>query len=140
MKRLILGFAAVKLLLHFVVAVNTPYEFHRDELLYFSMGTHLRLFHMDFPPMIALLSELLRHTVGVTVFTYRMLPAIAGTGVLLLALATARALGGDRLAIVLTGIAMLTGDIFLRSSSLFQPVVLDQLTWSLALYALLRLE
>src|SRR6185295_1059353 len=40
----------------------------------------------------------------------------------------------------LPGIAMLTGVLFLRSSSLFQPVVLDQLTWSLALFALLRLE
>lgn len=129
-----------KLLLHVTAAAITPYEFHRDELLYFAMGTHLRLFHMDFPPMIALLSELLRHTVGVTGFSYRVLPAIAGTGVLLLALATARALGGGRVAIGLTGVAMLTGILFLRSASLFQPVVLDQLWWTLALYALLRLE
>ena len=77
--RLVLWLAGIKLLLHVVAALVTPYEFHRDELLYFSMGTHLRLFHMDFPPLIALLSELLRHTVGVSVFTYRLVPAIAGT-------------------------------------------------------------
>jgi len=138
--RLILAFALAKLLLHVTVAALTPYEFHRDELLYFSMGTHLRLFHMDFPPLIALLSELLRHTVGVSVFTYRVLPGIAGTAVLLLALGMVRALGGGRAAVVLTGVAMLSSVLFLRSSSLFQPVVFDQLAWMAALYALLRLE
>ena len=51
-----------------------------------------------------------------------------------------RALGGGRRALVLTGIAMLSGPLFLRTASLFQPVVLDQLWWTAALYALLRLE
>ena len=76
--RLVVLLVGIKLLLHVTAAAVTPYEFHRDELLYFSMGTHLRLFHMDFPPLIALASELLRHTVGVSVFTYRMMPALAG--------------------------------------------------------------
>jgi len=138
--RLILAFAIAKLLLHVTVAALTPYEFHRDELLYFSMGTHLRLFHMDFPPLIALLSELLRHSVGVSVFTYRVIPGIAGTGVLLLALGMVRALGGGRGAVVLTSVALLSSVLFLRTASLFQPVVLDQLAWMAALYALLRLE
>ena len=130
----------IKLVVHLVAAGFTPYEFHRDEFLYFSMGTHLRLFHMDFPPLIALLSELLRHTVGVSVFTYRVLPALAGTALFALALINVRALGGGRSALVLTGIAMLSGPLFLRTASLFQPVVLDQLWWTAALYALLRLE
>jgi len=137
---LIVVLVSVKLLIHLVAAGMTPYEFHRDEFLYFSMGTHLRLFHMDFPPMIALLSELLRHTIGVSVFTYRLVPAIAGAGVLGLALASVYALGGGRLAMVLTTVAMLTGPLFLRTATLFQPVVLDQLWWTAALYALLRLE
>ena len=140
MTRLIVVLVGVKLLLHVATAAVTPYEFHRDELLYFSMGTHLRLFHMDFPPLIALASELLRHTVGVSVFTYRLLPALAGAGVLLVALVTVRALGGGRVAVLLTGIAVLTGVVFLRTASLFQPVVFDQLAWGAALCALLRLE
>jgi len=134
------GLAGLKLLVHLIAALVTPYEFHRDEFLYFSMGTHLRLFHMDFPPMIAMLSELVRHTVGVSVFTYRLAPALAGTALLLLALATARALGGGRTALLLTGVAMLTGGLFLRTATLFQPVVLDQLWWTAAFYAQLRLE
>jgi 4-amino-4-deoxy-L-arabinose transferase-like glycosyltransferase len=131
---------AARLVISVGTAIATPYEFHRDELLYFSMGTHLRLFHMDFPPMIALLSELLRHTAGVSVLTYRVLPGMVGTAVFALALATVRALGGGRRALVLTALAMVTGPLFLRSGILFQPVVLDQLWWTAALYALIRLE
>jgi 4-amino-4-deoxy-L-arabinose transferase-like glycosyltransferase len=139
-RALIATLVTVKVLIHVIAAVITPYEFHRDEFLYFSMGTHLRLIHMDFPPMIALLSELLRHTVGVSVLTYRLFPAIVGTGLFALALLCVRALGGGRSALVLTGVAMLSGPLFLRTASLFQPVVLDQLWWTAALYALLRLE
>jgi Dolichyl-phosphate-mannose-protein mannosyltransferase len=137
---LIVALVCVKLLMHVVTAAVTPYEFHRDEFLYFAMGTHLKLFRMDFPPMIALLSELLRHTVGVSVFTYRLLAGLVGTALFLLALLTARALGAGRTGVLLTGVAMLSGGVFLRPSSLFQPVVLDQLWWTAALYALLRLE
>src|SRR3972149_1262864 len=78
-RAVIVGLGTLKVLVAGGAAGITPYEFHRNEFLYFSMGTHLRLFHMDFPPMMALLSELLRHTVGVSVFTYRVFPAIVGT-------------------------------------------------------------
>jgi 4-amino-4-deoxy-L-arabinose transferase-like glycosyltransferase len=137
---LLWALVAARLAVCVVTAIATPYEFHRDELLYFSMGTHLRLFHMDFPPMIALLSELLRHTVGVSVFTYRLLPGLIGTALFGLTLVIVRTLGGGRRAVFLTALAMVTGPLFLRTASLFQPVVLDQLWWTAALYALLRLE
>lgn len=139
-RRLVYVLVGARLAICIGTAIATPYEFHRDELLYFSMGTHLRLFHMDFPPMIALLSELLRHTAGVSVFTYRLLPGLFATLLFALALATVRALGGGRRALALTALAMVTGPLFLRSGILFQPVVLDQLWWPAALYALIRLE
>ena len=130
---------AVKLCAHVTAGVITPYEFHRDELLYFSMGTHLRLFEMDFPPFIALLSEAVRGTVGVTVASYRITPALFGVGVMLLAVLIARELGGGRRAQILTAIAVLFNPLFLRTASLFQPVVFDQLWWLLGFWALLRL-
>jgi hypothetical protein len=137
---LIAVLVAVKLAVHLAAIAVTPYEFHRDEFLYFSMGTHLRFFRMDFPPMIALLSELLRHTVGVTVLTYRLAAAVFGTALFALALLCVRALGGGTRALVLVGVALISGPLFLRTSSLFQPVVLDQIWWTAALYALVRLE
>jgi hypothetical protein len=130
---------AAKLVLHLVAAFVTPYEFHRDELLYFSMGSHLRLFGMDFPPFMALLSEAIQATVGVSVLSYRITPALFGCGVMLLAVLIARELGGGQRAQVLTAIAILFNPLFLRTASLFQPVVFDQLWWLLGFWALLRL-
>jgi hypothetical protein len=125
--------------IHVVTNLITPYEFHRDELLYFAMGTHLRLFHMDFPPLIALLSETVRVVAGTSLLALRMVPAIAGSVVVLLSLLIARELGGGRLALILTAIAIFN-PLFLRTANLFQPVVLDQVWWLLGFYALVRLE
>ena len=138
--RLIALLTGVTLGIHIVTNLITPYEFHRDELLYFAMGTHLRVFHMDFPPLIALLSEAVRGMAGTSLFAFRMVPAVAGSVVLLLALLTVRELGGGRLALILTALAIIFNPLFLRTANLFQPVVLDQLWWLLGFYALARIE
>jgi len=139
-RRLAAAILAFSLALRFVAALITPYDFHRDEFLYFSMGTHLRLFHMDFPPLIALLSEAVRHTIGVSVFSYRFIPGIVGTALLALVLLAVRQFGGGRMATVLATIAMFSSALFMRTAALFQPVVLDQFAWTAVLYTMVRLE
>ena len=131
--------AGLKLALHVAVNLITPYEFHRDELLYLAMGRHLRLWSMDFPPAIALLAEAARAVVGDSLVGLRMVPALAGTGVVILAALGARELGGGWRAQVLAALCVIGSPLFLRSANLFQPVVLDQLTCMLALLALARL-
>ena len=134
-----LALIALKLAMHLVAAWLTPFEFHRDEFLYFAMGNHLQLLRMDFPPMIAMLSEAVRAVAGSSLFAYRVLPALAGTAIAWLAVLTARELGGGRTAQVLTAVAVIFNPLFLRVASLFQPVVFDQFWWMLGFYALVRL-
>jgi 4-amino-4-deoxy-L-arabinose transferase-like glycosyltransferase len=94
---------------------------------------------MDFPPLIALLSQAVRGVAGSSLFALRLVPALAGTAVMLLAILIARELGGGRRAQLLTALAVLINPLFLRTANLFQPVVLDQLWWLLGCYALARL-
>ncbi len=136
---LAVALVAFKLAIHVVAAAITPFEFHRDEFLYFAMGNHLQLLRMDFPPMIAMLAEAVRAVAGSSLFAYRVVPALAGTGIVWLAVLTARELGGGRTAQVLTAVAVVFNPLFLRAASLFQPVVLDQFWWMLGFYALVRL-
>jgi hypothetical protein len=103
------------------------------------MGRHLRLWRMDFPPGIALAADTVRATLGDSLFAIRLVPALAGTAILVLAALIARELGGRRWAQALASLGVLGSPLFLRASNLFQPVVLDQLTWTLALWALIRL-
>jgi len=133
-------FAVVKLALHLLTNVFTPYGIHRDELLYLAMGRHLQLWRMDFPPLIALLAEAQRAALGDSLLSIRLAAAVAGTLVLVLAALVARELGGGLFAQVAAALGVLSGVLFLRTANLFQPVVFDQLWWTLALFALLRLR
>ena len=103
------------------------------------MGRHLRLWRMDFPPAIALVAEAIRATLGDSLLAIRLVPALAGTALVGLAALVARELGGGRWAQALAALGVLASPLFLRSANLFQPVVLDQLAWTVALYALVRL-
>ena len=134
-----LALVAFKLAIHVAAAAFTPYEFHRDEFLYFAMGNHLQLLRMDFPPLIAMLAEAVRAVAGSSLFAYRIVPALVGTAIVWLAVLTAREMGGGRTAQVLTAVAAILNPLFLRSASLFQPVVIDQFWWMLGFYALVRL-
>ncbi len=135
---LVLALAALKLGLHMVVLAITPYGIQRDAFLYFAMGDHLRLWHMDFPPMIAIMGNVQTALFGHTLAAARVFPALEGSVILVLAALIARELGGGRFAQGLAALPMLCAGIFLRPANLFQPVVLDQLWWTLALYFLAR--
>jgi 4-amino-4-deoxy-L-arabinose transferase-like glycosyltransferase len=52
----------------------------------------------------------------------------------------ARELGGSRFARWLAALAVFSSPLFLRPGNLLQPVVFDQLWWTLALYSALRVE
>jgi hypothetical protein len=130
---------AVKLLLHLATNAFTPYEFHRDAFLYIAMGEHLRLFTMDFPPGIAMLSQLTRGLLGDSLFALRLPIALISTGLAVLAVLTARELGGGRFAQGLAALAVLANVLYLRAGTLFQPVALDQFWWTLGLFALVKL-
>ena len=133
-------FLSLKLSAHLLTNIVTPYEFHRDELLYLAMGTHLRILHMDFPPMIALLGNAARSFGDTSLFAVRMVPALAGTAVVLLTVLLTRELGGRRSAQALAALVVLCNPLFLRTANLFQPVVFDQVWWLLGFYALVRLQ
>jgi 4-amino-4-deoxy-L-arabinose transferase-like glycosyltransferase len=129
---------ALKLAAHVATNATTPYGFHRDEFLYMAMGRHLELWRMEFPPAIAILAELSRGLFGDSLLAVRLVPALAGVAILVLAAVLARELGGGRFAQGLAALAVLASPLFLRAANLFQPVVLDQLWWTLALVALVR--
>ncbi|HEY0930570.1 MAG TPA: glycosyltransferase family 39 protein [Gemmatimonas sp.] len=136
--------ALFAVLLHVGVNLITPFGVHRDELLYLSMGTHLRWWRMDFPPFIAGVANVSRAMFGDALWSIRLFPAItsglivfaAGVAAWRFAMATAATENAAARATVLTAVAVLTGSVFLRAGLLFQPVVFDQLWWTLALLAI----
>ena len=135
----VLGLAVLCLLLHVVVNLVTPYGIQRDEFLYFAMGDHLRLWHMDFPPAIAMLSVASRFVLGDSLVALRFVPAVASTAIVVLAALLAREMGGGRFAQPFAALAVIACVFFQRAGNLFQPVILDALWWTIGFYALARL-
>jgi 4-amino-4-deoxy-L-arabinose transferase-like glycosyltransferase len=129
---------AIDLALRVTTALITPYGFQRDEFLYFAMGAHLHLWSMDFPPAMAILSQLMRATVGIGLVPVRIVPGLAATVVVVFAILFARELGGRAFAQALAALTIIASPAFLRGGTLFQPVVFDQLAWSAVLFALVR--
>lgn len=137
--RIVYSVAGLMLALHLVTNLVSPYGIHRDEFLYFAMGRHLRLWHMDFPPLIAMASEVQRFIFGDSLVGVRIIPALASTLVVVLAALLARELKGGRFAQGFAALAVLGSVFFQRAGNLFQPVILDALWWTLGFYVLARL-
>lgn len=136
---LIVVFVSGKLLLHFLTTALTAYGIHRDEFLYLAMGQHLQFWEMDFPPFIAVLANASRWLFGDTLFAIRFSPTLAGACVVALAGLLTREFGGGRFAQGLAMCSLVASGLFLRPSSLFQPVVFDQLWWTLGFFALVKI-
>lgn len=147
-RRALAGLALLTAALHVLANILSPYGVHRDELLYLAMGRHLRLWAMDFPPFMALAAQLTRlvawplggdRALGASVALLRVLPALAAGALVALAALVARELGGGRRAQLLAALCVLASPLYMRTGALFQPVVFDQLWWTLVLWALVRL-
>ena len=136
---LVSGVIAAKLALHLITLAVTRFGIQRDEFLYFGMGQHLRFWRMDFPPLIAVLANVSRALFDHSLAAVRVFPALEGSLIGVVAALIARELGGGRFAQFVAALCMVGSVLFLRTSTLFQPVVLDQLWWTMALYALVRL-
>lgn len=133
------GLLAVAVLAaHIAVNLTSPYGFHRDEFLYLAMGRHLRLWAMDFPPFIAIVARATLETIGGWLVAVRLLPAVVHALLVLLSAYVARRLGGGGFAQGTAALAVVVCPLFMRAGNLFQPVVFDQLWWTLALVALIR--
>ena len=123
---------------HVVVNRSSAFEFQRDEFLYLAMGDHLRWWHMDFPPFIALLANVTRAIAGDSLVAIRIGPAIAASLLVVAAARAARMLGGSTAAQWLAALAIVVAPVVLRPGMLFQPVIFDQLWWTCALLALIQ--
>lgn len=133
--RLVMMLVVIRLLLPLLTRARI-WEFHRDEFLYFAMADHFDLWHMQFPPMIALIAGAGRLVFGDSVLAARVPAAIGGAALTAVILLLIRRLGGGSRAAILATLALLAAPVFVRTSLLMHPVIFDQLWSTMALAAL----
>jgi hypothetical protein len=132
----ILALAVFSVVLHLLF--NHNLEFHRDELLYFSLGMHPDFGYATVPPLIGWIAWLMEKMFGYSLFAVRLFPAVMSGVMVILVSSIARELGGKRYARMLAALGMIIPVFSLRTFSLFMPVQLDMFFWTLTFYLIIK--
>ncbi len=128
--------ALVNIVIHLLFINNL--EYHRDELLYFSLGQHPAFGYATVPPMIGWIAWVMQNIFGFSLFAVRLFPAVMGGIMVLVVASIARELGGSRYAAILASTGMIISIFGLRTFGLYMPVQLDLIFWTILIYLVIK--
>lgn len=129
---LIFYLALFKLILH--VVFHADYGYFRDEFYYIACSDHLALGYVDQPPLSIFILFASRLLLGDSLFVIRLLPALAGAGVVVTAGLMVRQLGGGAFAQFLTGLSVIVSPVILGLNRFYSMNAFDILFWAIASY------
>jgi len=122
----IAALVALKLAIHLPLAGR--YGYFRDELYFLDLGRHLDWGYVDCAPLIGVYAKLAL-ILGASLPVLRTIAALAGCGIVVMAVLIARELGGGRYAQALAGLTVLATPLFLATSSIMTMNVFEPLFW-----------
>jgi len=125
---ILIALCAAKLLLHIFTSVR-HYGYFRDELYYLDMARHLDWGYVDAAPLIAVYAKVALW-MGGSLAALRILPALAGAGLIALTILIVRELGGGWYAQLLAGLAILLCPAVLSIDSLLTMNAFEPLFWT----------
>ena len=117
--------AAITLALH--VATSGRYGWFRDELYFVACGHHLAWGYVDQPPLIALIAR--AASLGRSLYLFRLPPALAHAGLVVLVAVAARRMGGGAFAQALAALATAVAPILLVFGHLTTMNAFEPLAW-----------
>src|SRR5258705_11906346 len=103
--------------------------FFTDEISSLPCGRPLAWGYVDSPPLTAFQAWLTRHLFGDSAYSIRLFPSLAAAGIVLLAAAIARELGGGRLAQIVAALAAFLSPGFLAFCSYLCMNSIEPLIW-----------
>ncbi len=132
----ILAIALLNIAVRLVVYDNL--EYHRDELLYLSLGQHPDFGYATVPPLIGWVSFLLQQVFSNTLFAVRLFASLLGGLMIFLVASIARELGGTRYSAILAATGLTVSGFFMRTFFLFHPVHIEVFLWTLCLLMVIK--
>lgn len=134
---MVLCVAAAKLLVH--LYAGRQYGYFTDELYYLACSRHLDWGYVDQPPLIAVISWIVRVALGQSLLAIRLLPAVAGAAEVVLTALIARELGGNRFAQLLAAVSVLAAPGVLAMDHFLSMNAFEPLFWMGCAYLLIRI-
>ncbi|MBI4585948.1 MAG: glycosyltransferase family 39 protein [Planctomycetes bacterium] len=129
--------AGLKLAIH--LSTSSNYGIFIDELYFLACGEHLDWGYVDMPPLTGVQTFLARFLFGDSMLAIRLFPSLAGAGIVLMAGAVARELGGGRYAQALAALAALVAPVYLATCSYISMNSIEPLLWMGCIGVLLRM-
>ena len=111
------------------LAVSARYGFQQDELYFLVASHHLAFGYVDQPPLAVLLARA-TDLFGVNPAAIRILPALAGGAIVVLAARLAALFGGARPARVIAALAVAIAPVFLGAMHVGNTTPYDLLAWT----------
>ncbi len=133
----LIGLCAAKLLLHIFTSVRY-YGYFRDELYYLDMARHLDWGYVDAAPLVAVYAKIAL-VMGGSLAAVRILPVLAGAGLIAITVLIARELGGGRYAQFLAGLSVLICPAVLIAGSLMTNNSFEPVFWMGAILVVARI-
>jgi 4-amino-4-deoxy-L-arabinose transferase-like glycosyltransferase len=124
--------ALLKVTLHLLT--YRGFGFFSDEFYYIACSNRLDWGYVDHPPLSILVLRIDRWLLGDSLFSIRLLPALAGGATVLLTGLLARRLGAGRFGRLLAQVCVLVTPVYLGSCHIFSMNALDLVFWLAALY------
>jgi 4-amino-4-deoxy-L-arabinose transferase-like glycosyltransferase len=114
------------------LAVSGRYGFQQDELYFIVAGRHLAFGYVDQPPLVPLLTRV-TGILGVSPTAVRIIPALAGGAVVVMAAGLAALFGAGRFGRVLAALATACAPIVISATHIGNTTPLDLLAWAAVL-------
>src|SRR5262245_45116842 len=114
------------------LALSGRYGFQQDELYFIMAGRHLAFGYVDQPPLVPLLTRI-TDILGVSPTAVRIIPALAGGAVVVMAARLAALFGAGRFGRVLAALATACAPIVIGATHIGNTTPLDLLAWAAVL-------
>jgi 4-amino-4-deoxy-L-arabinose transferase-like glycosyltransferase len=133
----LIAVAAARFIAHLVT--NGNYGVFRDEFYYLACADHLAWGYVDQPPFSIAVLAAWKGVFGDSVHSIRILPALVGSGIVVMSGVIARDLGGGRFAQILTALVTALVPTYLAISGFYSMNVFEVAFWTAAFWLLIRI-
>jgi 4-amino-4-deoxy-L-arabinose transferase-like glycosyltransferase len=137
---IIFFFVLLKLIIHLYTNAFAGYGIFRDELYLYACTLRLDLGYVDQPPLCVWVLKVFTMIFGKSVFAMRLAPALFGSVAIVPLGYAVRALGGKKIALIITLTAFVISPIYLAYCGYFSMNSIDLLLWNAIIFLVVKLR
>lgn len=140
LRNIIFFFILLKLIIHLYTNAFAGYGIFRDELYLYACSLRLDVGYVDQPPLSVWILKVFTMIFGKSVFAMRLAPALFGSLAIVPLGYAVRALGGKKVALIITLGAFVISPIYLAYCGYFSMNSIDLLLWNMIIFLVIKLR